>query len=78
LENSFDDPEQSIWLDQHTVLETEGNVSVYRNWFQDYTPESISAELALFGFFVESFWGDLTGTGYTPESEWIGLITSRN
>ena len=77
LENSFDYPEQSIWLDQYTVVEANGNLSVYRNWFQDYTPESITAELAQSSFFVESFWGDLTGTGYTPESEWIGLVTSR-
>jgi SAM-dependent methyltransferase len=77
LEEGFDYPEQSIWLDQYTVIEADGNVSVYRNWFQDYTPESITAELSQAGFSVESLWGDLTGTPYTPESEWIGLITAR-
>jgi SAM-dependent methyltransferase len=77
LEEGFDYPEQSIWLDQYTVIEADGNVSVYRNWFQDYTPESITAELLQAGFSVESLWGDLTGTPYTPESEWIGLITAR-
>jgi SAM-dependent methyltransferase len=77
LEEGFDYPEQSIWLDQYTVIEADGKVSIYRNWFQDYTPETITAELAQGGFSLESLWGDLTGEPYTPESEWIGLITRR-
>jgi hypothetical protein len=50
---------------------------VYRNWFQDYTPETITEELSQGNFFVESLWGDLAGTLYTPDSEWIGLITHK-
>jgi SAM-dependent methyltransferase len=75
LEEGFDYPEESIWLDQYIVIEANGKVSVYRNWFQDYTPETISKELEQGGFIVESSWGDLTGRPYTEESEWIGLIT---
>lgn len=77
LEEGFDYPEQSIWLDQYTVIEADGKVSVYRNWFQDYTPEMITAELVRGGFSVESLWGDLVGTPYIPDAEWIGLITSK-
>lgn len=77
LEEGFDYPEQSIWLDQYIVIEANGKVSVYRNWFQDYTPESITAELLQAGFSVESLWGDLTGVPYAPGSEWIGVVTSR-
>jgi len=77
FEEGFDYPEQSIWLDQYTIIEADGKVSVYRNWFQDYTSESITAELAQAGFSVENLWGDLTGTPYTPASEWIGLITHK-
>ena len=77
LEEGFDYPEQSIWLDQYTVIEADGKLSVYRNWFQDYTPETITDELEQDGFTVESLWGDLTGTPYIPESEWIGLITRK-
>ena len=77
LEDGFDYPAQSIWLDQAVVVEEDGKISVYRNWFQDYTPESIAAELAVDGFAVESLWGDLTGAPYTPASEWIGLVTRK-
>lgn len=75
LEEGFDYPEQSIWLDQYTIIEADGKISVYRNWFQDYTPETITNELAQNGFVVENLWGDLTGKPLFPESEWIGLIT---
>lgn len=77
LEEGFDYPEQSLWLDQFTVIEANGKVSVYRNWFQDYTPEMITEELRQGGFCVESLWGDLAGTPYTPDSEWIGVITRK-
>jgi SAM-dependent methyltransferase len=77
LEEGFDYPEESIWLDQYTVIETNGKVSVYRNWFQDYTPETISTELDQGNFLVESLWGDLTGQPYAENSEWIGLITRK-
>ena len=77
LEEGFDYPEEFIWLDQYTVIEADGKVSVYRNWFQDYTPETITAELSRGGFSVESLWGDLTGTPHAPNSEWIGLITHK-
>ena len=77
LEDGFDYPEQKIWLDQAVVIEVSGKISVYRNWFQDYTPESIAAELQAGGFAVESLWGDLAGTPYTQDSEWIGLVTKK-
>ncbi len=77
LEEGFDYPEQSIWLDQYTVIEANGKVSVYRNWFQDYTPDTITAELEQSGFRVESIWGDSTGEPFTPESEWIGIAAQK-
>lgn len=77
LEKGFDYPEQSIWLDQYTVVEADGKLSVYRNWYQDYSPDTITDELGQGGFRVKSLWGDLTGEPYSPTSEWIGLVASR-
>lgn len=77
LEEGFDYPEQSIWLDQYTVIEADEKISVYRNWFQDYTPETITAELSQGGFSVESLWSDLTGEPYNSASEWIGVISRK-
>ncbi len=77
LESGFDYPDRFIWLDQAVVIEENGKLSVYRMWFQDYTPETITAELTAGGFTVESLWGDLTGAPYTEGSEWIGLVTRK-
>lgn len=74
LEEGFDYPEQSIFLDQAVVIEESGKVSVYRNWFQDYTRETITAELEAGGFVVQRVCNDLTGTVYTEGTEWIGLV----
>jgi len=74
LEQGFDYPDAAIYLDQYAVLVPDGTLTVYRNWFQDYTPETITAELQQGGFDVTSVWGDLAGDHYMPTSEWIGVI----
>jgi len=77
LEQGFDYPEQAIYLDQFVVVEADGTLSVYRNWFQDYTREAITAELEAGGLTVQSVWSDLTGTPYAEGSEWIGVVTQK-
>ena len=77
LEQGFAYPDD-LFLDQYIVIEGDGKISVYRNWFQDYTPETIRAELAPGGFELESLWGDLTGMPYTPDSEWIGIVARKS
>jgi len=74
LEQGFDYPEQSIYLDQFVIIESDGTVTVYRNWFQDYDPEAIVAELEAGGFVVEGVWSDLEGTPYSKDTQWIGLV----
>ncbi len=74
LEDGFDYPEQSIFLDQAITVELDGKVSVYRNWFQDFNRQSITAELEKGGFRVQSVWADLTGQPFLEGGEWIGVI----
>ncbi len=78
LAQGYDYPEDAIYLDQYVVIEADGNISVYRNWFQDYTPETITAELEAGGFAVKSIWRDLTGNPYTADSDWIGVVAQIN
>lgn len=77
LEDGFDYPEQSIFLDQAIVIEADGKVSVYRNWFQDYDRATITAELEQAGFGVQSVWCDLLGTPFRDDTEWIGLVVQK-
>jgi SAM-dependent methyltransferase len=77
LEQGFDYPEDCIWLDQYIIIEPSGKMTIYRNWFQDYDRASIIAELAAGGFDVQSVWGDLTGSPFSEEGEWIGLLAKQ-
>ena len=77
LEEGFDYPEESIFLDQVIVIEADNKVSVYRNWFQDYDRATITAELEQAGFVVQSLWNDLLGTPFTEGTEWVGLVMQR-
>jgi len=77
LEQGFDYPAESIYLDQYIIVEPVGTLTVYRNWFQDYAPDMIIAELEAGGFTVQSLWGDLAGTPYTEDTEWIGVIARK-
>ena len=77
LESGFDYPQEAIWVDQYIIIESSGKMTVYRNWFQDFDRESIIEELTEGGFDVQSVWGDLEGTPYSEESEWIGLVAKR-
>jgi len=49
-------------------------LTIYRIWCQEYTRESIAAELAAGGFDIQGLWGDLTGMPDSEDSEWIGII----
>lgn len=75
LENGFDYPELAMYLDQYIVIDANGTITTYRNWFQDFSPDSIRLELEEAGFQILGIWGDLAGSEYTSESDWIGLIT---
>lgn len=76
LERGFAYPDD-IYLDQYIVIEPDGALTVYRNWFQDYTPERIANEIRAHRFEIAAMWGDLTGAPYTEDSEWIGIVAAR-
>lgn len=69
--------EGDLFLDQYIVLEPTGKISIYRDWFQDYSAETIRAEIEDHAFVVESLWSDLTGTPLQPDTDWIGIIARR-
>lgn len=74
LTQGFDYPDEKVYLDQMIVIDEEGCVDVYRNWFQDYDADMITTELTENGFDVLGLWGDLTGTPLSADSEWIGVV----
>jgi SAM-dependent methyltransferase len=77
LEQTFSYLEDALYLDQYIVIEENGTTSTYRVWRQDYTPHTITEELKEGGFRVQSLWGDLTGSPYSNNSEWIGIVSRK-
>ena len=53
-------------------------VQVYRNWFNDYTVETISEIIQNSGFKIIDMKGDLTGESLKEDSEWIAIIAQKN
>lgn len=77
LTRGFAYPDRSLFLEQYVVVDADGAVMVYRNWFQDYTVATITALLERHGFTIEGVWGDLSGTPYDTAAEWIGVVARR-
>lgn len=77
LSEVFVYPEQHTWVDQYTIIEADGSVSVYRTWLQSYSPERIQEVLGAQGFALEHVYSDLAGTPWHPDSEWLGLVARR-
>jgi len=73
LEQGFVYPDD-ITLEQFIVIEDDGTQTVYRNWYQDYTPETVSRMLQDNGYNQIEIYGDLTGTPYTGDSDWCGVV----
>lgn len=69
--------DNDIWLDQYIVVDNEG-VQIYRNWFNDYTVETISEIIQNSGFKIIDMRGSLTGEALKEDSEWIAVIAQKN
>lgn len=67
--------EGNIWLDQYIVADDK-SVQVYRNWFHDYTAETISEVVQKAGFRISDM-VTLTGNQLNTESEWILIIAEK-
>ncbi len=74
LEQGYDYPAELIYLDQFVVIDENGDIRIFRNWFQDYSVASIEKELEAGGFRVLGTYGDLFGNPYVDGSDWIGLV----
>lgn len=78
LEQRLDYPDEPLHLDQYIVVEGDGSVTVYRIWCQEYSEETIRAELETDGFTVQGLWGDLAGAPCSEDAEWIGIVAQKD
>ena len=76
LQKGFDYPEQAVWLNQYAVMD-DNSLCVYRNWFHDYSLNTIEQVLLSASFKVNRVWNDFTGSPYKPGDDWIALEAAR-
>jgi len=77
LEQGFDYPDEQVYLDQYIVIDEDDVVRVFRNWYQDFSVDSIRKELEFGGFRLQGFYADLLGSSYHEDSEWIGIVAEK-
>jgi SAM-dependent methyltransferase len=77
LRQVFEYPEHDTTLEQYIIIEDDGTITTYRNWFHYYTVETITAALEGAGFVVEQIAGDLCGAPYKEDSAWIGVVARK-
>ncbi|MCJ7550309.1 MAG: class I SAM-dependent methyltransferase [Anaerolineae bacterium] len=77
LGEGFDYPSRDVLLNQYIIIDADGTTTVYRNWFQNYTAPSITAELEADGYSIQHLGGNLRGGELTEDSEWIGVVATK-
>lgn len=77
LTSSFSYEECGIVLEQYIVIDHVGEMTLYRNWYRDYTAEELVGTLAASGLQVDGLWGDLEGGELPADPLWIGAVARR-
>lgn len=76
LEQGYDYPEESVYLNRHIILDEQG-IADYRFWFRDYTLKQLQAIVEKFGFKIIHVWNDLIGNGYRKDGDWIAIVAKK-
>jgi SAM-dependent methyltransferase len=76
MELRFDYPEADVFVNQFVVMD-EANLTVYRIWNHNYTPETIRPPLEKAGFRIEHTLNGLDGTPYKAGGEWLAIAARK-
>lgn len=77
LEKTFHYDEENVFLDQYTVIDDGGNISIYKIWDHYYSINTISQLLKKHGYMIQDIWSDLTGIPYRDDSKSLGIAVRK-
>jgi 2-polyprenyl-3-methyl-5-hydroxy-6-metoxy-1,4-benzoquinol methylase len=77
LEQAFHYEEENVFLDQHTIIDNDGNLTTYKLWDHYYSVETISQVMEKNGYLVQDVWSDLTGKRYEDKSKKLGIVVTK-
>ena len=78
LESAHRYPREDAHLDRYVVITADGTHTVYDEWKQCYTTETITTVLEEGGFTVRSVAGSLTGGPVPADPDWIAVAATPN
>ncbi len=74
--NTFKYEKEKVTLDKYTIIE-ESRTRIVYNWLQHFSKESLRKEFEENGFEVESFYSNVAGETFDPESTEFALIAKK-
>ncbi|RSK26114.1 class I SAM-dependent methyltransferase [Bacillus sp. HMF5848] len=69
--------EGDVRLDQNVLIDKEGQVSIFRNWFKGFTKETIIAEVERSGFQMCDIYADATGKSCFKDSSTLCIVAKK-
>lgn len=74
--NTYKYEDEKVTLDKYTIVERSRIRTVY-NWLQYFSRESLAKEFERYGFIVETFYSDVAGAEFSPESADMAIIARK-
>jgi len=74
--NTFKYEKEKVILDKYTIIE-ESQTRIVYNWLKHFSPESLRKEFEKNDFKVESFYSNVAGETFDPESTEFALVARK-
>ncbi|HKM35573.1 MAG TPA: class I SAM-dependent methyltransferase [Lachnospiraceae bacterium] len=77
LEQTFDYEEENVYLRQHIIIDSRGEVSTYNLRDHYYSKQTILQLMKKHGYQVQDIWSDLTGKTYEENTKCLGVAAKK-
>lgn len=77
LEQTFHYEAEKIFLHQHIIIDSKGEVTTYNLRDHYYSKQNIQQLLKKYGYEVQDTWSDLTGKPYEENTKCLGVVAKK-
>jgi 2-polyprenyl-3-methyl-5-hydroxy-6-metoxy-1,4-benzoquinol methylase len=74
--NTFKYEREKVVLDKYTIVEDNRIRTVY-NWFQHFSPETVTEEFEGAGLKIEALYSDVAGSPFDPETNEFAVVAKK-
>ncbi|HPD20881.1 MAG TPA: class I SAM-dependent methyltransferase [Desulfomonilia bacterium] len=74
--NTFKYEKEKVVLDKYTIIEAGRTWTIY-NWLQYFSPEDVAREFMECGFAIESYYSDVAGNPFSPQSREFAVVAKK-